>query len=124
MAKTVDDYIAGLAGWQKDVAEQLRRDILATGGLTETFQWGHPVYSHAGAVCLFRAHKSHLTLAFWRGQEMLALEPRLQPSGSFVMAGIKIEGAGEVSTETVQSLVRAGIALNQEKGDPLAQARA
>jgi len=118
MAKTVDEYIAALSGWQAQAAAELRRGILAAGGVTEAFKWGHPVYEAGGPVALFKAHKAHVTFGLWRGAEMTELDARLEPSGSFRMASIKLQEAGGIGTDEVTRLVAAGIALNREKGDP------
>ncbi|MBA8880493.1 DUF1801 domain-containing protein [Phyllobacterium myrsinacearum] len=118
MAKTVDDYIAELGGWQAEAAVALRRDILSVDGITETFKWGHPVYESNGPVCLFKAHKTHVAFALWRGAEMKSIQPKLQESGSFLMASLKLQGPGELRSTVVRKLVEAGVALNHEKGDP------
>ncbi|MGO4449191.1 DUF1801 domain-containing protein [Phyllobacterium sp. TAF24] len=123
MAKTVDDYIAGLGGWQAEAVVALRRDILSVEGITETFKWGHPVYESNGPVCLFKAHKSHVAFSLWRGAEMKSLEPKLDESGSFLMASLKLQGPGEIKTAIVRKLVTAGVALNAEKGDPTKEAK-
>lgn len=121
MANRVDDYIAGLDGWQAEAAAALRRQILAVEGTTETFKWGQPVYeSEHGPVCLLKAHKNHLTLGFWRGQQMEDPEGRFAPVGSFRMADIKLRGAGEIAGDEVRRLVEAGVALNRQHGNPLA----
>jgi hypothetical protein len=39
MASRVDEYVAGLSGWQAEAVSALRRDILAAGGVTESFKW-------------------------------------------------------------------------------------
>lgn len=124
MSDKVDAYIAGLEGWQAQTAELLRREILAAGDLTEDFKWGHPMWSAGGAVCLFKAFKSHMTLAFWRGAQMTDLAPRLEPSGGFQMAAIKLTGPGQVSAPEIHRLVAAAIALNCEHGDPMKMAKA
>ncbi|GLS31172.1 hypothetical protein SAMN04488498_1215 [Mesorhizobium albiziae] len=119
MSKKVDDYIAGLSGWQAAVAAMLRREILATGAVSEDFKWGHPIYEAGGAVALFKAHKAHVTLGFWRGAEMTDLDARLEPSGSFKMASITLKGPGEIDGADIGKLVAAGVALNRERGDPM-----
>lgn len=124
MANKVDDYVAKLSGWQAEVAATLRREVLAVGGITETFKWGQPVYeSEHGPVCLIKAHKNHLNLGFWRGQQMAELNARFAPVGSFKMADIKLKGAGEIGGAEVHRLVEAGIRLNQQHGNPLADLR-
>lgn len=121
LANKVDDYLADLSGWQAEVAATLRHGILAAGGVIEDFKWGHPVYEAGGPVCLFKAHKDHVTLGFWRGADMSGLEPRLVPHGSFQMASIKITKPSEIADADIAPLVAAGIKLNREKGDPLKQ---
>ncbi len=120
MANKVDDYIARLDGWQAQVAAELRQQILAVGGVAETFKWGQPVYeSGQGPVCLIKAHKGHVTFGLWRGQQMADPDKRLIPMGSFKMADIKLKGPGEISAAEVRRLVEAGISLNEQHGDPL-----
>ncbi len=123
MSDKVDAYIAGLDGWQAQSAQLLRREILAAGDLAEDFKWGHPMWSASGAVCLFKSFKSHMTLAFWRGAQMTDLDPRLEPSGGFQMAAIKLTGPDQITAEEVRRLVAAAIALNREHGDPMKMAR-
>lgn len=124
MSEKVDAYITGLDGWQVETARFLRSEILAAGELSEDFKWGHPMWSAGGAVCLVRGFKSYLALAFWRGAQMIDLDPRLEPSGSFKMATIKLTGPGQVTAEQVRRLVPAAIALNREHGDPMKMAKA
>lgn len=124
MSDKVDAYVAGLAGWQAQTAQLLRREILAAGDLAEDFKWGHPMWSAGGAVCLVKSFKSHMTLAFWRGAQMTSLDSRLEPSGGFQMAAIKLTGPGQISTDEIHRLVAAAIALNREHGDPMKMAKA
>lgn len=119
MAKTVDDYIAGLYGWQAETATALRAAILAGGEVKEGLKWSHPFYDAGGPVCLFQAYPKHITLAFWRGADMLELDSRLARSGSFEMAQMKLTGADQIGAQDIRKLVAAGVALNREKGDPL-----
>ncbi|MDQ6436956.1 DUF1801 domain-containing protein [Mesorhizobium sp. LHD-90] len=118
MGRTVDDYVGSLAGWQAETVRTLRGTIMAVGGLSESVKWGHPVYEADGPVCLLKAHKSHVTLGFWRGAEMRDLHDRLEPHGSFLMASIKLQGSDAIDAARVGRLVAAGVALNRLKGDP------
>lgn len=124
MGSKVDEYVAGLSGWQAEAVSALRRDILAAGGVTESFKWGHPVYEAGGPVCLVRAHKGHVTFGLWRGAQMKELDARLEEGGSFRMASIKLRAPGEIGGEQVRRLVAAGVALNREHGDPLKEGKA
>lgn len=119
MSKTVNDYIAGLSGTPADVAKALHAAILGAGGTKESVKWGHPIYEAGGPVCLIKAAKDYVTLGFWRGADMLDLDPRLaKGGGKGDMAFIKVKVAGEVDQAQVARLVAKGIALNAEKGDP------
>lgn len=119
MSAKVDAYLATLPDWQQAAARDLRGAFLAQG-LAEDFKWGHPMWSSAdGAVCLLKGFKAHMNLAFWRGAQMSDLDARLEPSGGFQMATIKLTGPGQVSAEEAGRLAQAGAALNKTHGDPL-----
>ncbi len=115
--KTVDAYVRGLKGWQAEAATALRHAILSVPGLDESVKWAQPVYESNGPVCYFRAHTRHLTFGFWRGAELMALDERLETSGT-KMAHLKITAPGEVTPARVAKLVRAATRLNAELGDP------
>jgi len=117
MVKSVDDYLAGLSGWQAQAAAELRGHLRATAGLTEVFKWAEPVYESGGPVCWIKAHKAHVTFGFWRGAALMALDPRLTTSGA-KMAHIKLTAPGQNSAEDVRRLAEAGVRLNAELGDP------
>jgi len=117
MVGTVDDYLAGLSGWQAQAAAELRAQLLATGELSEVFKWAEPVYENGGPVCWFKAHKAHLTLGFWRGAALMSLDPRLTTSGA-KMAHIKLTAPGQIIADQIGPLVRAGARLNAELGNP------
>ena len=119
MPNKVDDYIAGLSGWQAEMAATLRTWIMARG-LEEAFKWGQPVFqTDKGPVCFLKSGKTNLLFGFWRGQQMAGLDQRLEPFGSFRMAGIKLTGADQIDEALLNRLVTTGIALNEQHGDPL-----
>lgn len=124
MNARVDDYIDDFFGWPGETAAMLRREILAAGEITEDFRWGTPIFEGGGGpVCLIKVNVSHVTLGFWRGQQMSDLDARLAASGTYRMADIKLTGPDEIDPVDVRRLVAAGIALNQRHGSPLAEAR-
>lgn len=119
MSDKVDAYLATLPDWQQDALKLVRAEALAAG-LAEDFKWGHPMWSSPhGAVCLMKGFKAHMNLAFWRGAQMTAADPRLEPSGGFQMATIKLTGPGQVGADEVRGLIDKGAALNAEHGDPM-----
>jgi len=118
MGKTIDDYISGLPAWQASAAQALRADILAAGEVVEAMKWGHPVFEAGGPVCLIKAFPRWITFGFWRGVELKDLDARLGGDNP-KMAFIKLSEGEVISADDVARLVRAGVALNREKGDPL-----
>ncbi|WDZ76937.1 DUF1801 domain-containing protein [Ensifer adhaerens] len=120
MTKTVNDYIAGLSGTPAEVAKRLHAALLAAGGLTDIVKWGHPVYEAGGTVCLLKGAKDHVTFGFWRGAEMLDVDPRLEKGGGKGdMAYIRVRSVDDVDDAQVARLVARGIELNRLKGDPM-----
>ncbi|MGE6783414.1 DUF1801 domain-containing protein [Ensifer adhaerens] len=120
MTKTVDDYIAGLSGVPADVAKRLHAALMAAGGLTDAVKWGHPIYEAGGPICLLKGAKDHVTFGFWRGGEMLDLDPRLEKGGGKGdMAYIRLRATYDVDDAQVTRLVAKAIELNRLKGDPM-----
>ena len=118
MAKTVDEYIAGLSGTPAATAAALRELIVKTApGLKESIKWGQPVYEAGGPVCYFRAHTNHVTFGFWRGQDLRKYSPRLE-SGGERMAHLKLAAPADVDVAEVTALIGAVIRLNEKLGDP------
>jgi hypothetical protein len=116
--KTVDDYVRGLKGWQKDVVSELRKVILsAAPKATESIKWAQPVYEANGPFCYVRAFTNTVNFGFWRGADLADGEPRLQ-SGGQRMAHIKIAGPEDVDVKAFAVLVRKAVALNAKQGDP------
>lgn len=116
--KTVDDYIAGLDGWKKEVAQRLRSIVLdAAPDSQEAIKWAQPVYSFGGPFAYFKAFKNSVNFGFWRGAEME------DPYGVLVGTGdkmrhVKISSIEDVDEQVLTDFVRQGVKLNREKGDP------
>lgn len=122
MNERIDDYVDDFFGWHGETAAMLRREILKVSGVTEDFKWGTPIFEGGGGpICLFKVHTAFVNLGFWRGQQMMELEPRLVPSGSYRMADVKLTGPNEISPDQLHILVRAGLKLNERHGNPLSE---
>jgi hypothetical protein len=118
MARSVDDYVQGLTGWQREAVVRLRAIVRAASpSLTEAFKWAQPVYESNGPVCYIKAHKHHVTFGFWRGAELMPMSKRLETSGS-KMAHIKIASADDIEPGEVARLIQAAVELNASKGNP------
>ena len=67
-AKTPDEYVTYLSGWQRAYVEALRGAVRATApDLEERLKWGHIVYFYGGPVLLIRAEPSRVLFGFWCG---------------------------------------------------------
>jgi hypothetical protein len=124
-AKTPDEYIDCLNGWQRSYAQALRQAVLdAAPELKETLKWGHLVYLHNGPVLLIRAEPTRMLFGFWRGQRLRHIESRLKPGGKYEMATLELLATTPLERDTVVRLVQQASRLNLSAGDPtLAAAR-
>lgn len=113
-----DAYVAALSGWQKQLVEQLRKTVRASGQLEEQIKWRHLVYFSNGPVLLIRAEEKRVLFGFWRGQRLLEIDQRLKPGGKYEMATITFHEGDTVTAAQVKKLVKAAINLNDELGDP------
>ncbi|MCO5245829.1 MAG: DUF1801 domain-containing protein [Anaerolineae bacterium] len=67
--KTVDAYIAGLDGWQREASTRLRSIVHAAApDARESIKWAQPVFESGGPLCYFKAFKNSLNLRLlaWR----------------------------------------------------------
>ena len=117
-ARSPDAYVAALSGWRRNAVEQLRAAVRAAATLEEVIKWGNLVYLANGPVLLIRAEEERVLLGFWRGQRLLALEPRLRPGGKYEMASIEMRDGMITAPATVRLLVSEAVKLNEQLGDP------
>jgi hypothetical protein len=111
-------YLASLRGWQHECVESLRAAVQERAKLEERIKWGHLVYFSNGPVLLIRAEESRVLFGFWRGKRLVAIEPRLQPSGKYEMGTATLTKGESIDTGVVRKLVKAAVALNRSEGDP------
>jgi hypothetical protein len=117
-AESPDAYVASLGGWQRRYAEALRSTVISTAPLQEVIKWGHLVYFSNGPVLLIRAEEERVLFGFWRGQRLLAIEPRLRSGGKYEMATLELVEETPLERSTVVELVGKAVALNASHGDP------
>jgi len=113
-----DAYVASLSGWQGRYATALRSAVLEAAPLREVIKWGHLVYFSNGPVLLIRAEEQRVLFGFWRGQRLLAIEPRLKPGGKYEMATLELLESTPLKRSTALMLTEAAVALNRFRGDP------
>jgi hypothetical protein len=122
--KTVEAYVAGLRGWQRDAAQQLRALVRAAApNATESFKWGQPIYEQNGPFCYFKSSADHITFGFWRGTELNDPDWKLEGDGDR-MKHLKIRSADDVNEAALGGFVRQAVELNQRLGSPTIAAKA
>lgn len=117
-APSPEAYVAGLNNWQHKLVCELRFNVLGAGGLEERIKWGHLVYFSNGPVLLIRAEAERVLFAFWRGQRLRDVEPRLKPGGKYEMATMTLREGMGVEKAVVKELACRAIELNKTLGDP------
>lgn len=115
---SVDDWIAEYTkGWQTDVVRRVVAVIAkAAPGSVANIKWRMPVFEANGPFAFVRMAKAHVTVGFWRGNEVEA------PIGSFErserMGHFKLLGPSELNEKALAVMVKSAVRLNREKGSP------
>ncbi|HBL28190.1 MAG TPA: DUF1801 domain-containing protein [Acidobacteria bacterium] len=116
--KTVDGYVEGLDGWQKDVVGRLRRLVLeAVPQAKESIKWAQPVYEQGGPFAYIKAFKNHVNFGFWRGASLHDPQGLIQTGGE-KMGHLKITGPGDIREKEFRAFILEAVRLNEERGDP------
>ncbi|MBU3699665.1 MAG: hypothetical protein FGM33_06595 [Candidatus Kapabacteria bacterium] len=117
-AATVEQYVNGHRGWQKEVLTTLRGIVRSVApDAEESIMWSQPVFSANGPVCFFKAYKDYIIFGFWRGTELSDTDGLL--SGDLtMMRSMTLRSAKDVNREAFEALVKQAVRLNREKGDP------
>ncbi|CAN7153418.1 DUF1801 domain-containing protein [Variovorax sp. LjRoot130] len=122
-ASSPDAYVAALDGWRRACVGELRAAVRAASAMEEVVKWRHLVYLANGPVLLIRAEEARVLFGFWRGQQLLAIEPGLKPGGKYEMATLELREGMTVDPATVRLLTRKAVALNRTLGDPTLAAK-
>ena len=121
-AKSPDEYVGFLAGWQRLYVEALREAVRSTAPeLEERLKWGHLLYRSNGPVLIIRAEPSRVLFGFFRGLRLMHIEPRLKGSGKYELRTLELRQDTPLSRQTVRHLVTAAVRLNAQLGDPTAK---
>lgn len=120
-ATSPDAYVAALAGWQRTLVEQLRRDVRAAAPLDERIKWTHLVYFSNGPVLLIRAEEKRVLFGFWRGKRLREIAPRLKAGGKYELATWELREGDGIDAALVTKLVQEAVRLNDALGNPAAR---
>jgi hypothetical protein len=117
-AKTVDEYIAGLQGWQQEVVAAIRAIVQeAAPEAKESIKWAQPVYEVDGPFAYIKAHSGSVNFGFWRGVDLTDPGGLLEGTGG-KMRHVKLAGMSDIRKRAFKDFVRQAIQLNRTKGDP------
>jgi len=120
-ATTPDEYIECLSGWQRSYVEALRHTVRAAApGLEERLKWGHLAFfplsaGSQGPVLIIRAEPTRVLFAFFRGQRLRHIEPRLKPGGKYELATLELRQDTPLSRETAVQLCVEAARLSGER---------
>lgn len=118
-AKTPDEYVEYLDGWQRIKVEELRSIVVdAVPEFEERLKWGHLVYFLNGPVLIIRAEPTRVLFGFFRGKRLREIEPRLKASGKYELATMEFQPETEIAADVAALLARTAAELNRELGDP------
>lgn len=118
-AKSPDEYVGYLTGWQRLYVEALRGVVRSTAPeLEERLKWGHLLYLSNGPVLIIRAEPSRVLFGFFRGKRLMHIEPRLKGSGKYELRTLELRQDTPLSQQTVRRLVAEAVTLNARLGDP------
>jgi hypothetical protein len=118
-------YTKALGDWRGEMIARLRRLILdAAPDLVEAWKWNTPVWSHNGDVVAVGAFRDYVKVNMFQGAA-LKDQYGLFNAGLAAKASRAIDlRQGDVINEAAfKDLVRAAVALNQEKPKPKKRTR-
>jgi hypothetical protein len=121
-AKTVDEYVTELAGWQGEAVSAIRQIVReAAPRASEAWKWGQPVYEENGPLAWIKAYKSYINFGFWRGSQLSDPQGLLQGDGDR-MRHVKIASLADLNRPALKRFVKEAARLNREKGSPTMKA--
>lgn len=116
--RTVEGYIEGLEGWQRETMARLRKIIVkAAPSATEAVKWSQPVFESNGPFAYLKEHSKTVNFGFWRGVDISDPKGVLEGSGE-KMRHVKLSGPDDIDEKLFADFVVQAVALNESKGDP------
>lgn len=114
----IDQWLATkTSGWQREVVRTLLELIgAAVPGSTVSIKWSQPVFELHGPFAFVRPAKAHVSLGFWRGNEVADPSGKLERGNT--MGHFKIRSVAELDVPAVTAMVKDAARLNAAKGDP------
>ena len=113
-SREVTAYIAAAPPFARPILRHLRGLFHAADpGLVETIKWGAPFFEHDGIVGSLSAFQAHVSLGFWRGDELKDRGRVFRKVGRTQMAMARLTSLDDLPDDAVLiDLVRQAVALN------------
>jgi len=117
-SKLIDARIKDLGDWRGEMLARVRRLIKeADPEVVEEWKWrGVPVWEHAGIICTGETYKNLVKLTFAKGASLD--DPSRLFNSSLdgnVRRAIDIHEGDKIDEKALKALIRAAVALNNEK---------
>lgn len=111
----IDEYVAGLTGWKRDVAQELREVVRrASHELTEEVKWGWPCYTADGkCICGFMDMKETVNLVFYVGAELDDPHGLIEGTGKS-MRHVKLRSLKDIRKREFTNFIKQSIKLVTE----------
>lgn len=120
-SRLIDKRISELVDWRGKTLARIRRLILdAAPDLTEEWKWDTPVWTYNGNVVAIGTFQAHVKLNFFKGAS-LKDPAHLFNAGleAKTTRAIDIYEGEEINEAALQDLIRAAVALNGPKSEPV-----
>jgi hypothetical protein len=116
-SRLIDARIKELDDWRGEMLARLRRLIKeADPDVVEEWKWDVPVWSHDGIICTGEAYKKVVKMTFARGAAVK--DPKRLFNSSLegnTRRAIDFHQDETIDESGLKALIRAAVALNQEK---------
>ena len=110
MNQEIENYIAGLTDFQKELVLAIREVVLsADKKVQEGIKWGSIAFFNNKNICGYRVAKQHVTLLFMEGASLDDTHGILQGDGAKART-IKVTKLEEIHKKGIKDLVKQAIA--------------
>lgn len=111
---TVVDYIAGLAGVQKALMEQLHLMLTEEFDLEPKLRYGIPFYFRRSWICYLNPLKdSKVELAFLRGNELSNAQGLLEAKNRKMVKGVELSDLKSLPARLLAEIIHEAILVDE-----------
>jgi uncharacterized protein YdhG (YjbR/CyaY superfamily) len=115
VAKSIDDYLAGVSDEARAALERLRKTIKAVAPeAVEVISYQIPIFKYRGMLVGFAAFKNHCSFFVMGTEVMKTFRDELRPYDT-AKATIRFEAARPLPASLVKKLVKARIEENESR---------